>query len=136
MKKVVFLMAVALLLLTASWQPAKAVANPWDYSSVYTDGGEDHPWGGEQNNDAGAGIRTTHTNDVNTLTGISSIDMYLFKIWTSWFMPSNDASTTHSTIWWIVPTSSTTVTSDKPTDPTTTTTTTTTTTSTGTSGNN
>ena len=47
MKRLILVLAVALILCASAWDNGHSRVTPWDYQDPSLDQGEDHPWGGE-----------------------------------------------------------------------------------------
>lgn len=98
MKSVLCFVAVAILLLAAPWDSASSRENPYGYTPVW-EGGDDHPWGGEEQHTGDPGTITVSPEPV-TMPGYSSVsflrlDLYLFDLIAPFWM--NDGSSTPAT---------------------------------------
>ena len=100
MKKVCYLFAVAVLLLSATWSPADARENPFDYQEVFRDSGEDHPWGGGSELDPTGDPSLTSAGSYYIVTEFVTLDMFLWKLFAPLII---DSSTRPTTTYEIVP---------------------------------
>ena len=83
---------LAVFLAAALWPTGSvdAMRNPVDYISVREDSGEDHPWGGEQNND-NPGLRTSTDPISYDITGFLGLDMFFWKLMAPVWMSDTQA---------------------------------------------
>jgi hypothetical protein len=96
MKRIILVLAIALILCASAFDSGDCRQTPWGYQDPAIDQGEDHPWGGEHNNlppdeptVASIGGGSDHVG-----TGYFLIDFWfshLFDVWDVYVnQPQND----------------------------------------------
>ncbi len=83
MKRVICAIAAALLFSAVLMPSADARLYPYGYEPIDRDSGEDHPWGGEQNNGPQP-VLISSPDDQVSITGSVTLDAFMFKLFAPW----------------------------------------------------
>jgi len=84
MKRVISVMAGALLLTMVLWCESFSLAQPYDYQYPYQQDGDDHTWGGEQEVVPPTPSLDAQGGSGVIVTGIGSIDVLINTVFREW----------------------------------------------------